>query len=100
MFGFHTPSYSGTVQAARGEKFAFLAALHLFFPFMPAYTLREAWKQANVEVEDDDVRWAYLRANGETSTGEYVSTYSETLETSEPKDPKNNQSFYTANGIC
>jgi hypothetical protein len=103
MFGFHTVSRSGDVQKARGGKFALYAAVHLhwyFRQFFPSYTLRAAWKQANVEVEGPDIEWAYLRANGETSSGEWVSTYNEKLEVSEPDDPVNNRTFYRARGTC
>ena len=100
MFGFHTPSYSGTNQKKRGSKFAMYAAFHLFFPFFSGYTLRSAWKKANVEVEGSSVRWAYLRASGKTSSGESVNTYNEKLKTGEPKDPVKNRTFWTANGSC
>lgn len=101
MFGFHTVSYSGTSQKERGSKFALSAALHLFIPFwFPGYTLREAWKKANVEVEGSSVKWAYLRTSGETSAGEAVNTYNEKLEAGEPKDPVKNRSYYTAKGSC
>ncbi len=101
MFGFHTPSYSGTTQKKRGSKFAVYAALHLFFPwFFSGYTLRAAWKKANVEVEGSSVKWAYLRASGKTSSGQWVSTYNEKLQTAEPKDPVKNRTFYTSKGSC
>jgi hypothetical protein len=102
MFGFHTVSYSGTSQKERGSKFAIYSALHLFFPipWFPAYKLRTAWKKANVEVEGSSVKWAYLRANGKTSSGTSVNTYNEILKTSEPNDPTTNRSFYTAKGSC
>jgi hypothetical protein len=100
MLGFHTPSYSGSTQKQRGSKFAIYAAFHIFFPFFPSYTLRAAWKKANVEVEGSSVDWAYLRANGETYSGEWISTYNEKLQTTEPKDPVQNRTFYTARGTC
>lgn len=102
MFGFHTPSYSGSSQKERGSKFAIYAALHLFFPwfFFPSYTLRAAWKKANVEVESSSVKWAYLRASGETSSGQSVNTYNEKLQVGEPGDPVKNRTFYTAKGSC
>jgi len=101
MFGFHTPSYSGTSQRKRGKKFAIYAALHLFFPwFFSGYKLRTAWKKANVEVEGSSVEWAYIRASGEAPSGEWVNTYNEKLQTGEPKDPVKNRTFWTARGSC
>lgn len=101
MFGFHTPSYSGTNQKKRGSKFALYAALHLFFPwFFSGYTLRTAWKKANVEVEGSSVKWSYLRASGKTSSGQWISTYNDKLQTTEPKDPVNDRTFWTAKGSC
>jgi hypothetical protein len=102
MFGFHTPSFSGTAQKKRGSKFALYAAFHLFFPipWFPSYTLRAAWKKANVEVEGSGVEWAYLRANGETSSGQPANTYNEKLQVGEPRDPTKNRTFWTARGTC
>ena len=103
MFGFHTVSYSGGDLEERGAKFALYAALDLFFPFVPffpSYTLRAAWKKANVELEGSDVKWAYLRANGETSSGLPANTYNEKLEVGEPRDPTKNRTFWTAKGSC
>ena len=104
MFGFHTVSHSGKNQRDRGEKFALYSAFHLFlpagFPLFIWFTLRGAWKKANVEVEGSSVKWAYLRANGETSSGQWVNTYNERLEIAEPKDPTNKKSFFTAKGSC
>jgi hypothetical protein len=96
MFGFHTSSYSGGGQNARGQYFAMYAAwLHAVFSWFPQYTLRESWKKANVLVEDSDVDWAYLRCTG---TG--ADTYNEMLTTSEPADPTTGRSFWTAHGSC
>lgn len=96
MCGFHNSSYSGGGQNARGQYFAMYAAwLHAVIPFMPQYTIREAWKLANVAVEGSGVEWAYLRA---TAPG--ADTYNEKLGTSEPVDPTANRSFWTAHGSC
>lgn len=105
MFGFHTVSHSGKDQEDRGRKFATYAAFHLFFPeefrgMVPVYTLRAAWKKANQEVEGSSVKWAYLRANGNNQSGNWVNTYNESLETGEPNDPINNREFWTAKGSC
>ncbi|QPF74726.1 hypothetical protein G8A07_18580 [Roseateles sp. DAIF2] len=96
MFGFHNSSYSGGGQNPRGQYFAMYAAyLHEVLPFMPHYTLREAWKLANVAVEGSNVEWAYLRA---TAPG--ADTYNERLGSDEPIDPVSNRSFWTAHGSC
>lgn len=101
MFGFHTGSYSGSGQKDRGKKFAIYAALHLFFPqWFSGYTLREAWKKANVEVEGSSVEWAYLRTSGDSSSGAWVSTYHEKLQVGEPTDPVSNRTFYWSKGTC
>lgn len=96
MCGFHNSSYSGGGQNARGQYFAMYAAwLHAVIPWMPQYTVREAWKLANVAVEGSNVEWAYLRA---TAPG--ADTYNELLSPSEPVDPTTNRSFWTAHGSC
>ena len=96
MCGFHNSSYSGGGQNARGQYFAMYAAwLHAVIPWMPQYTVREAWKLANVAVEGSNVEWAYLRA---TAPG--ADTYNEVLNPSEPVDPTTNRSFWTAHGSC
>lgn len=96
MCGFHNSSYSGGGQNARGQYFAMYAAwLHAVIPWMPQYTVREAWKLANVAVEGSNVEWAYLRA---TAPG--ADTYNELLNPSEPVDPTTNRSFWTAHGSC
>jgi hypothetical protein len=105
MLGFHTPSHSGKNQKDRGKKFAMYAAWHLFFPsgilfFPSSYVIRKAWKKACCETESSSVRWAYIRANGNTSGGSWVDTYNEKLEVSEPNDPTTNRQFWTANGSC
>lgn len=105
MFGFHTVSHSGKDQKDRGEKFATYAAFHLFFPagipfFSSSYKLRTAWKKACCETESSSVKWAYLRANGNTTGGTWVNTYNERLETTEPNDPTNNREFWTAKNSC
>jgi hypothetical protein len=100
LFGFYTESFSGPNQEDRGGTFASYAALHLIIPFYSAYKLRTAWKKACIETEGSSVRWAYLRASGDTYDGEWVSTYNEILQHSEPKDPVTNRTFYTANGAC
>ncbi|MBU7030801.1 MAG: hypothetical protein HXS48_27965 [Theionarchaea archaeon] len=100
MFGFHTVSYSGTSQKERGSRFALYATFHLWVPFFSGYNLRTAWKKANVEVEGSSVKWAYLRANGETSSGVLVNTYNEKLGPYEPRDPVEKRTFWTARGSC
>jgi hypothetical protein len=96
MCGFHTSSYSGGGQNPRGQYFAMYAAwLHAVIPFFPQYTIRDAWKTANILVESSDVEWAYLRA---TAPG--ADTYNELLTTSEPADPVTGRSFWTAHGSC
>ncbi|MFF5078552.1 DUF6345 domain-containing protein [Actinoplanes sp. NPDC000266] len=54
ILGFHTTAYD---VKDRGEKFA--------DRLNQGWTVREAWIRACVETEDDDVSWAYLRADGE-----------------------------------
>ncbi len=106
MFGFHTVSHSGKGQKDRGSKFALYAAWHLFFPagilFMPSsYTLRAAWKKTCILTEGDDVKWAYLRANGRPiANGPWVDTYNERLEVAEPADPVVDREFFSASGSC
>jgi len=104
MFGFHTVSYSGKGQRDRGKKFATNAVAHIILKLLgfsfPAMTLRDAWKKANIEVEDSSVKWAYLRTSGNNDSGQFVSTYSETLEPTEPNDPVSNRTFYYLNGTC
>ena len=96
MCGFHTSSYSGGGQNARGTWFAMYAAwLHSLFSFFPQYPVREAWATANILVEGSDVQWAYLRA-----TGDGADTYNEVLTSAEPADPTVNRSFWTARGSC
>ena len=96
MCGFHNSSYSGGGQNARGQYFAQYAAwLHAVLPFFPQYTVREAWRTANILVEDSGVEWAYLRC-----TGDGADTYNEMLTTSEPPDPTVNRSFWTTHGSC
>lgn len=97
LCGFHTSSYSGGGQNARGHYFAMYAAwLAAVFPFFAPYTVREAWKMANVLVEGSDVQWAYLRA---TAPG--AETYNEIFNTSEPADPVGaGRTFWTARGSC
>jgi hypothetical protein len=96
MFGFHNSSYSGGGQNPRGQYFAMYAAwLHAVLPWFPQYTLRAAWKKANVLVESADVEWAYLRC-----TGTNANTYNEMLGTGEPADPTSGRSFWTAHGSC
>lgn len=72
MFGFHTVSYSGKGQRDRGKKFASNAVAHIILKLalgiqIPGMTLREAWKKANIEVEDSSVKWAYLHSNSKMS---------------------------------
>jgi hypothetical protein len=102
MFGFHNSSYSGGGQDGRGTYFAFYAAyLHYVFgDLFGTFTLRDAWRLANTAVEGSDVTWAYLRCTGTTASGASANTYNETLRTSEPNDPTNNRSFWTARGSC
>lgn len=96
MCGFHTSSYSGGGQNARGTYFAMYAArLHSILPIFPQYTVREAWKMANVLVEGSDVEWAYLRASGAGAD-----TYNEKLTFAEPADPTANRTFFTKHGSC
>ena len=102
MFGFHNSSYSGGTQTNRGLYFAFYAAYLYYITggFMGNYTLRYAWKKANILVESSSVKWAYLRCTGTTSSGSSASTYNEKLRSSEPSDPTHNRSFWTAKGNC
>jgi hypothetical protein len=105
MFGFHTISNSGTSQHDRGGKFAMYAALHLFIPSLSSIfglklPLRTAWKKTCVETEGSSIKWAYMRADGETIAGQKVNTYNETLEIAEPNDPAQNREFYVASGGC
>jgi len=96
MCGFHNHSYSGGGQNPRGQYFAMYAAwLHAVLPSFPQYTVREAWKTANIIVEGSNVEWAYLRA-----TGDGADTYNELLTSSEPADPTVNRTFWTAHGSC
>ncbi len=106
IFGFHTSSYSGSSQEPRGRYFAKYAAYlyyiwgEFFGSLFFNYTLREAWKKANVLVEGSNVKWAYLRCTGKTSQGNNANTYNERLRISETNDPTNNRSFWTARGTC
>ena len=96
MCGFHTNSFSGGGQSARGQYFAMYAAWYkAFLPWMAQYPVREAWAMANTVVEGSNVQWAYLRA-----TGTNANTYNELLTPSEPTDPTVNRSFWTARGTC
>jgi hypothetical protein len=102
MFGFHNSSYSGGGQDPRGQYFAMYAA-YLYYIFGSAfgsYTLRDAWKTANTLVEGSGVKWAYLRCTGTTAGGASADTYNEKLRSTEPNDPTNNRSFWTAKGSC
>ena len=102
MCGFHNSSYSGGGQNARGSNFAMYGA-YLYYAtggLFPQYTVRGAWKKANVLVEGSNVEWAYLRCTGNTSSGASASTYNEKLTKSEPNDPTHNRSFWTAHGPC
>ncbi len=96
MLGFHTSSYSGGGQNARGTWFALYSAwlYYVFFGWwdMP---VREAWAEANEIVEGSDVQWAYLRAESESAP-----TYQERLREPEPADPTGTRSFWTARGTC
>lgn len=102
MFGFHTSSYSGGGQNARGMYFAMYAAYiyYITWGLLCSYTLRDAWKRANILVEGSDVQWAYLRCTGTTSNGTPANTYNEKLRVAEPNDPTHNRSFWTARGTC
>jgi hypothetical protein len=101
MCGFHTNSYSGGGQTNRGYYFAYYGGvLHYLTSFFSHYTIRGAWKKANRLVEGSNVRWAYLRAEGETSGGSTAATYNERITPSEPPDPVQNRTFWTANGQC
>lgn len=101
MCGFWNNSYSGGGQNARGQYFAMYGGvMHYLIGFWSHYPIREAWKKANRMVEGSNVRWAYLRANGETSGGSPVNTYNEKIGKSEPSDPVRNRSFWTASGTC
>jgi hypothetical protein len=105
MFGFHTGSFSGGAQDSRGSYFAMYAAwlyyvIGRFFGGSFSYTLRYAWKKANILVEGSSVQWAYLRCTGNTSSGASANTYNEKLRTSETNDPTHNRSFWTARGSC
>lgn len=98
MFGFHTRSTSGGMAAYRGKKFARYSSRHL--DGYDAFSLRRSWRRACIETEGSSKEWAYLRANGETSGGEWVDTYGEVLSTSEPRDPTRAREFWTAHGEC
>ncbi len=101
MCGFHNSSYSGGGQDPRGQYFAaYGGAYHYLISFFPHYTIRDAWKKANQLVEGSNVQWAYLRAEGKTSGGSTVSTYNEKITKSEPSDPSQNRTFWTARGSC
>jgi hypothetical protein len=102
MCGFHTGSFSGGGQNDRGKYFALYAAVYYYATggLFPQYTVRSAWKKANVLVEGSSVEWAYLRCTGETSSGASANTYNEKLTKSETNDPTNNRSFWTARGSC
>lgn len=99
MFGFHTSSYSGGGQKWRGIYFAMYAA-YLYYTFGFSYTLREAWKKANILVEGSNVKWAYLRCTGTDSQGNSANTYNEKLRTHETRDQTHHRSFWTARGTC
>lgn len=102
MFGFHNSSYSGGGQDARGTYFAYYAA-YLYYATAGMFfnhTERYAWKKANTLVEGSNVEWAYLRCEGETSSGSAANTYNEKLRSGEPSDPTNSRSFWTAHGSC
>lgn len=102
MCGFHNSSYSGGGQNARGSNFAAYAAFlhYATFGLLPQYTIRSAWKKANVLVEGSNVEWAYLRCTGQTSSGASADTYNERLTTTETNDPTHSRSFWTAHGPC
>lgn len=102
MCGFHNSSYSGGGQNARGANFALYAAyLHYVTGgWFAQYTVRSAWKKANVLVEGSNVEWAYLRCTGKTDSGVSANTYNEKLTPSETNDPTSDRSFWTARGPC
>lgn len=101
MCGFFNNSYSGGGQNARGTQFAYYGGvLHYLIGIFTHYPVREAWKKANRLVESSVVSWAYLRATGNASDGSSASTYNEKITPSEPKDPVNNRTFWTASGVC
>lgn len=102
MCGFHNSSYSGGGQNDRGAYFAIYAAFGYYATggWFPQYTVRSAWKKANVLVEGSNVDWAYLRCTGTTSTGASANTYNEKLTKAETTDPTHNRTFWTAHGPC
>jgi len=102
MCGFHNNSFSGGGQSKRGSNFAIYAAfLHYVTGGLFAqYTVRSAWKKANILVESSNVEWAYLRCTGKTDSGASANTYNEKLTPSEPNDPTSDRSFWTSHGPC
>ena len=102
MFGFYNSSYSGGAQDNRGLYFAYYAAFLYYITggLIGNYTLRYAWKKANILVESSSVKWAYLRCTGKTSGGSSANTYNEKLRSGETNDPTTDRSFWTASGNC
>lgn len=102
MCGYANNSYSGGGRDSRGFWFAWYGGVGAgFMPFFyPHYPIRTAWKKASRMVENSNVDWAYMRASGNTSNGQYVNTYNERFETQEPKDPVSGRTFYWAKGTC
>lgn len=98
MFGFHNDSTCGGDSEERGRKFGKYSSRH--FDGFSERTLRRSWKKACVETESNSVEWAYLRANGETSSGVWVDTQNEVLPRSEPRDPIRAREFWTVRSEC
>ncbi|MDE0546576.1 DUF6345 domain-containing protein [Microbacterium sp. C7(2022)] len=99
MLGFHTNSWSGGGQNARGEYFAKYAAYYFYWSLSWIYKVdipvREAWAEANEQVEGSQAQWAYLRASAPG-----IPTYNEKLRVAETTDPVSNRSFFTNRGTC
>jgi hypothetical protein len=101
MLGFHSNSFSGGGQDARGSYFAWYAAIGSFGLFGGgALPIRRAWDKANTLVEGSNVEWAYLRCDGTDRQGNPANTYNERLLPNEPVDPVRDRTFWTARGTC
>lgn len=102
MCGFHTNSYSGGGRDSRGMWFAWYGGVanKLMFGLHTHHPIRTAWKKANRMVEGSNVDWAYMRTSGNSSSGNFTSTYNEKFTSSEPTDPVSNRTFYWARGTC
>jgi len=86
ILGFSTNCYD---RKDRGEKFA--------DRLNAGWTVRDSWIRACLESENSDVRWAYLRANGEGAD-----TFSDHWwgKGSVSKDPRPPTQFFYLDGTC